>query len=78
MRELNNIIDLRGQFEEITIMDLRKHVGEILTQVSLGKTFLITKTSKPIAFLSYLPKIGKPNVNIVIEVNKNKRISYGL
>ena len=57
MKPLSKVINLTGQFEEITMMDLRMHAGEIMTQVSLGKTFLIKRNEKPVAFLSYLPKM---------------------
>lgn len=36
MKKLKDCINLYGQKEEITMMDLRKHAGEILTLVSLG------------------------------------------
>ncbi len=78
MKQLNEIINLMGQFEEISMMNLRMHAGDILTQVSLGKTFLIRKAGKPIAFLSYLPEVGKPNVEIIIKVDKKGKINYGL
>jgi len=43
---------LVGETETITAMDLRRGPGDILTQVAMGKTFLITKNGKPIATLT--------------------------
>lgn len=44
---------LRGEMEEITVSDLRAHPGDILTQVSLGKSFCIKRKGKIVAFLVY-------------------------
>ena len=43
---------LAGQTEEITMMYLRQHPGDIITQVQMGKTFTITKAGKVVAMLS--------------------------
>ena len=43
---------LEDQSEEITATDFRKHPGDVLLQVQLGKTFTITKNGKAIAVLS--------------------------
>lgn len=43
---------LQGKVETISTMDLRKRPGECLTQVSLGKTFCITRRGKIVAYLT--------------------------
>ena len=43
---------LAGQTEIITMMYLRKHPGDIITQVQMGKTFTITKAGHAVAILS--------------------------
>ena len=43
---------LAGQTEEITMMYLRQHPGDVITQVQMGKTFRITKAGKLVAILS--------------------------
>ena len=42
---------LRGEIEVITVSDLRAHPGDILTQVSLGKSFCIKRNGEIVAFL---------------------------
>lgn len=46
---------LVGEFEKITMMDLRYHIGEIFLQVELGKVYLLTHAGKPVAVLSRPP-----------------------
>ena len=43
---------LAGQTEQITMMYLRQHPGDVITQVQMGKTFTITKAGKTVAILS--------------------------
>ena len=43
---------LAGQTETITMMYLRQHPGDIITQVQMGKTFTITKAGRVVAVLS--------------------------
>ncbi|MCZ6775848.1 MAG: type II toxin-antitoxin system prevent-host-death family antitoxin [Ignavibacteria bacterium] len=50
--KLNESDLLVGKTETITAMDLRRGPGDILTQVSMGKTFIITRNGKPIATLT--------------------------
>lgn len=56
MKRLKDCVSLYGKKEEITMMDLRKHPGEILTLVSLGKSYIITRSSSKIAFLNPIRK----------------------
>jgi antitoxin (DNA-binding transcriptional repressor) of toxin-antitoxin stability system len=55
MRRLKQEASLIGQFESITVSELRQRPGEILTCVELGKTFLITRQGREIAVLSLVP-----------------------
>ncbi len=48
---LTGIVNLEGQIETITAMELRKTPGDILMQAALGKVFTITKSGLPIATL---------------------------
>ena len=57
MDKLSRLINLDNQQEEITATQLRSCPGEILTQISMGKTFTVTKNGKPIAVMS------KPELN---------------
>lgn len=49
MKKLTEMIDLTGQTETITAVEMRKLPGEILEQASLGKTYIVTKNGNPIA-----------------------------
>ena len=42
---------LKGEVETITVMELRAHPGECLTQASLGKSFCIKRKGEIVAFL---------------------------
>jgi antitoxin (DNA-binding transcriptional repressor) of toxin-antitoxin stability system len=52
MKKLNQFQSLEGQSETISIMEFRQLPGEVFTQVSMGKTFTITKKGIPIAVIS--------------------------
>ena len=43
---------LQGQTEEITMMALRKGPGDVMDQVQMGKTFIITRSGKAVAVIS--------------------------
>ena len=54
---------LSGGVEVITVSDLRAHPGDILTQVSLGKSFCIKRKGDIVAFL-----VHPGNADVVHEV----------
>jgi hypothetical protein len=54
---------LIGEFEKITMMELRHHIGEIFLQVGLGKVYLLTRVGKPVAVLSKPP--GETLITII-------------
>jgi hypothetical protein len=43
---------LNGEVETITATDLRKHIGECLTMVSMGKSYIIKRKGKTLAYLT--------------------------
>lgn len=49
IREMNLLV---GESEEITAVELRQHTGDVLEQAAMGKTFVVTKSGKPIATIS--------------------------
>ena len=55
MKTLADQISLKRKLEEITLSEFRRQPGEVIAQVVLGKTFVITKTGKPVSVLSPLP-----------------------
>lgn len=55
MKTIKQEVSLAGRTETITAMDFRKHPGEVLASVVLGKAFVITKQGKPIAYLCQPP-----------------------
>lgn len=71
MKRLNEQVTLLGKFESISVSDLRQMPGEVLACVTLGKTFLITKSGKPIAVLS-----KPPGTTLTLEVEPNGKINY--
>ena len=68
--KLKDCISLEGLIDEISMMDLRKGPGEIITQVELGKTFVIKRANKPIAILCKVPG------DLTTVVNPDGSISY--
>ena len=62
-RTLTQTMDLSGETETITAMDLRKAPGDVLLQAQLGKTFHITRNGVVIAVLS-APKPGPKRKSI--------------
>lgn len=75
MKRLKDEIDLTNEISEITMMDLRKHPGEIFDSVEYGKTIIIKRAGKRIAVLK---GIGKPTIksleNILDSIDKQSRI----
>jgi len=55
MKRLKDHITLSGERETITIMDFRRSPGEVLTAVTLGKVFIVTKLGKPVAMICSPP-----------------------
>ncbi len=71
MKRITEEKALKGQQENITMMELRARPGEILTQVSMGKVFIITSHGKAVAVLS-----GLPGVELRTIVDKTGKASY--
>ena len=63
--------EMGKQFEAITATDFRKQPGEVLDSVALGKTFLITKSGRPVAVLS-----KPPGETLCIIVDSKGRVGY--
>ena len=55
MKYLKDKINLSGEQEELTIMELRAIPGEIFTQVELGKIFVIKRKNKVLGAIVPLP-----------------------
>lgn len=49
MKTLTQTVSLKGQFEEITISELRSKPGEVFSQVCMGKDFAVSKCGEVIA-----------------------------
>jgi len=62
---------LKDKQEQITMMELRCRPGEIITQVSMGKVFIITSYGKAVAVLS-----GLPGVELRMMVDKEGNTKY--
>lgn len=73
MKTINEEIDLSDKLEIITMMDLRKNPGEIIAQVALGKTFIITKAGKQMGVLQKLP-----GDSLTVTVNSKGKLGYSL
>lgn len=73
LTKLSDTLQLTNKIETITAMDFRKSPGEVLTQVTMGKTFIITRAGKPMAVLSRLP-----GTQLTIEVDRKGKIGYAL
>lgn len=65
--------ELVGKYEEITMMELRHRIGQIMLQVEMGKLFLLTygKGRKPVAVLS-----RPPGESLVTRVEPDGSLSY--
>jgi antitoxin (DNA-binding transcriptional repressor) of toxin-antitoxin stability system len=73
MQTLSDTISLFGKFEEITQTEFRQMYGEVVKQVELGKTYLITSRGKPVAVLSQVP-----GQQLTIKIGPNGERSYHL
>jgi antitoxin (DNA-binding transcriptional repressor) of toxin-antitoxin stability system len=52
---LAELVDLRGQEETITMTELRAKPGEVISQVELGKRFVVTRAGKVLAIIAPPP-----------------------
>lgn len=73
MKTIADQLSLKRKLEEITLTEFRIQPGEVIAQVILGKTFIITKTGKPVAVLSQLP-----GEQLAIDVRSNGSTKYTL
>lgn len=51
MKRLRDEIQLKGKIETIDATDLRAHVGEVLTQVMLGKSYTVTRKGRTVCHI---------------------------
>ncbi len=72
MKMLKDEISLKGKVEQITLMELRQHPGEVFSSVALGKTFVITKSGKPVAIIS-----KPPGETLSMTIETDGKITYG-
>lgn len=73
MKKLKDELSLVGKIEKISMMELRSSPGEVMTQVSIGKVFIIQRNEEPIAVLSRVP-----GQQLGIVVDKKGKRSYEL
>ena len=71
MRRLSEQVTLDGQIDTLTMMELRRHPGEVLDLVKLGQAFVITRNGKEVAVLSKLP-----GDVLAMDVDKKGNASY--
>ncbi len=66
---------LVGQLEEVSMQYIRNNIGMVLTQVQMGKVFVLVhgKTERRVAVLS-----RPPGENLTIEVGPTGELSYSL
>lgn len=73
MKTLKDEVTLAGKLETITITELRQQPGEVLTNVGLGKTYVVTKNGKPVAVVS-----KPPGEALSLVVDPKGEVSYSL
>jgi len=61
---------LAGQLETITMMELRLRIGEVILQVKMGKTFILTHQGKRVAVVQPLP------ADLVTIINSDGTLDY--
>lgn len=55
MKKLADSKALRGQLETISMMDLRSGPGDVIKQIQMGKTYILTHAGKAVAVMQPLP-----------------------
>lgn len=55
MKTLCDYVSLEGKIETISIVNFRRRPGDVLLQVELGKTFVLTRNGKIVSVLSKPP-----------------------
>ena len=70
-KRLSDLHLMSQETETISMMEFRASPGDVLDQVLLGKTFVITRQGKEIAVLQKLP-----GHNMTAHVNPQGKVSY--
>lgn len=73
MKTLAEQVKLKRELITISITDLRKRPGDVMSQVRFGKTFLLTHCGKPVAVLSKVP-----GEQLTVVVKRDQSIDYSL
>lgn len=70
MRKIEDVISLVGEYETLSMMELRQHPGDVFKQVELGKVFIIKRGKKVVGI------IQKPPADMITVVESDGSISY--
>lgn len=62
MKHLQDVVQLSG-VETINATELRQHLGEVLTQVGLGKAYTVTRKGKT---MCHIVPPGQADITVVI------------
>lgn len=73
MKHLQREASLQGKCELISITELRARPGDVLAQVELEKTFVITRQGREIAVLSRVP-----GEQLIMRVDAKGKTTYRL
>ena len=71
MKRLAESKALAGQLETISMMDLRSSPGDVIKQIQMGKTYVLTHAGKPVAVLQPLP-----GERLAIIIDSEGKVSY--
>jgi len=71
VRRLHDEVSLDGKLETITMMDLRMRPGEVLDSVMLGKSYILTRSGRPLALITRLP-----GEQLTIIIKPDGRVEY--
>lgn len=63
MKRLRDVVQLKGETETIDATNLRQHLGEVLTQVGLGKAYTVTLKGKTVC---HIVPPGQGDIRVVI------------